>query len=286
MQKTGNGKSRKGGSLAVLLRSFAEQFSESSVTMLANGMVYSTLIAVVPCVALIYTVLNMFGMLDPVITLFEGSLLEIFGEVTGATLVGYLRVFTQNAMGMGVISILSFALTFVLHVDKLFIVVNRIFHTRDTGNLVLRYLKYLLIIVAGLISLVAIIFAVGRFSRVFVKLNGLPVLSTFQKVLSRLIPIASIFFLLLVVTYFIPSCKVRMGSALLGSAVSTVLVIGLSYVFRIIVAFSVKYSVIYGSLAALLFFFLYLSYVWKIVLSGVVLSYVHQCASKGVEYRI
>ncbi|MBQ7729308.1 MAG: YihY/virulence factor BrkB family protein, partial [Spirochaetales bacterium] len=106
--------------------SFIEQFNEDSASMLSNGMVYSTLIAIIPCFAVIYAILNALGALEPVVDLIENTIMSTFGQGTGDTLVGYLRIFTENAMGMGVVSILSFGLTFVLLIDKIFTVINKI----------------------------------------------------------------------------------------------------------------------------------------------------------------
>ena len=52
-------------------KDFLGEFGASSVSMLSDGMVYATLIAVVPCLALIYAVLNIFGVLDPVMEILQ-----------------------------------------------------------------------------------------------------------------------------------------------------------------------------------------------------------------------
>ena len=54
--------------------SFIEQFNEDSASMLSNGMVYSTLIAIIPCFAVIYAILNALGALEPVVDLIENTI--------------------------------------------------------------------------------------------------------------------------------------------------------------------------------------------------------------------
>ncbi len=276
----------KSFSLVRLGKSFGEQFSESSVSMLANGMVYSTLIAVVPCLAVIYTVLNVFGVLDPFMAIIEEWVISTFGSGTGETLVGYLRMFTENAMGTGIISILSFTLTFILLVDKIFVCVNKIYHTSKKGNPALKYLKYLAIIAVALAAIVVIVYMTVRFSSLNLKVRGMPAISGIQKLFNRLLPIAMVFGLMLLVNLFVPNCQIRFMSALIGSIVGTVGIEVLLFVFKFVVQRSVKYSVIYGSLATLMFFFLFLSYLWKIVFAAVTLTYVHQSQTTGVEYHI
>ena len=268
------------------VRSFIEQFNEDSASMLSNGMVYSTLIAIIPCLAVIYAVLNMLGALDPVVALLEETILNTFGEGTGKSLVGYLNTFTSNAMGMGVVSILSFGLTFVLLIDKIFTVVNKIYHTPKKGRIVTRYLKYVGIILLGIGGIALMVYLVGRFNSISLKIRNLPDLSSVQKVFRVVFTYAAIFGIMLAMICLIPNCKVRFLSGLIGAIVGTVGIAILVYVFKFVVKFSVKNSVIYGSLATLLFFFMFLSYLWKIVFAAVVVSYVHQTRTTGVKYEL
>lgn len=276
---------RKG--LIRFAKSFAEQFSLDSASMLSNGMVYSTLVAIVPCLTFIYAVLNWFNVLDPVVSYLETFLVEVFGESQGANLVGYLNTFTQNAMSMGIVSILSFFVTFVLLIDKIYTVINRIYHTDKAGNLVTRYLKYAGAIIIGLVSVVFIIYFLGRFNAL--SLGGLfklPELSRFERIFRGVMPLAMTFAAILGIIVVVPNCKVKLNSALIGSGVGTVGIWLLFKIFRFVVMRSVKYSIIYGSLATLLFFFMFLSYLWKIFFSAVLIAYVHQCEFYGVEYKL
>ena len=268
------------------MRSFFEQMNEDSAVMLSNGMVYSSLLAIVPCLAVIYAVLNRLGVLAPVVAVIEDSIMNTFGEGTGDTLVGYIRYFTNNAMGLGVLSILSFGLTFVLLIDKIYTVVNKIWHTPPKGRIVMRYLKYIAAIILGTIGIALLVFLIGRFNTLSVKIMKLPELSMFEKILGKVIPIAVVFALMLVLTYLIPNCRVRFKSGFIGALSGTVGIFILTYVFKIVVKYSVRYSLIYGSLATLLFFFMFLSYLWKIVFSAMIISYVHQARTVGVEYEI
>ena len=269
--------------LVPLVKSFIKQFGENSSSMLSNGMVYSTLIAVVPCLAVVYAVLNLFGVLAPVVAVLEDYVINTFGEGTGATLVSYINAFTENAVGMGIVSMLSFAVTFVLLIDKIFTVINKIYNTKKGGNPIIRYLKYAGIIVIGLMAIVLAVFLIGRFNALSVKMRVIPQLSTFEKLLKTILPIAAIFGVMLAITMLIPNCKVNFRSGLIGAIVGTVGIMILGMVFSFVVGRSVKYSVIYGSLATLMFSFMFLSYLWKIIFASVTLAYVHQRETVGFK---
>jgi len=268
------------------VRSFFEQLNEDSAVILSNGMVYSTLIAIVPCLAVIYAVLNTLGMLEPVVVVIEDAIMRTFGEGTGDTLVGYIRSFTANAMGLGVLSILSFGLTFVLLIDKIYTVVNKIWHSPPKGKIVTRYLKYIAVIILGIAGIALFVFLASRFNTIAVRLRNLPELSVFEKVMGKIVPIAAVFGILLAMIYLIPNCRVRRKSGFIGAVFGTVGIAILIDVFRVVVKYSVRYSLIYGSLATLLFFFMFLSYLWKIVFASMIIAYVHQAKTVGVEYKI
>ena len=261
----------------VFVKRFLKQFGDDSVSMLSNGMVYATLLAVVPCLTLIYAVLNMFGVLAPVVSVIQDYVIRAFGEETGMNVMRYINGFTENAMGMGIVSILSFGVTFVLLIDKIYAIINKIFHSgKSNGNIVYRYLKHAAIIIVGLLAIIAMVWLVGRFNSLAVKIRNLPDLTFLERMLKVIVPIAIVFALMFSLVYFVPNCKVRKKSGILGASAGTVGIMVLVFIFQFIVRKSVKYSIIYGSLASLLFFFMFLSYLWKIVFSAVILTSVHQ----------
>ena len=266
-----------------LMRSFFLQFNENSSAMLSNGMVYSTLIALVPCIAVVYAILSQLNVLDPVAGALSEYVLSTFGEKTGETLVSYINTFTENAVSMGIVSMLSFAVTFVLLIDKIFVVVNKIYKTRQTGNPVIRYLKYIGIIAVGIAAIVVAVFLLGRFNSLSIRLRKAPALSALQIFWKNALPIASMFGVLLAMIILIPNCAVNFRSGVIGALFGTVGICILGYAFSFVVKYSVKYSVIYGSLATLMFSFIFLSYFWKIVFAAVTMAYVHQNETVGFK---
>ncbi len=265
------------------MKKFFKEFGDNSSSMLSNGMVYSTLLAVVPCFAVIYAILNLFGVLDPVVAILEEYIIGTFGADTGETLMGYITMFTENAMSMGIISMLSFAVTFVLLIDKIFTVINKIYNTKKAGNPIIRYLKYIGIIVLGIVGIVLSVFIVGRFNSLSLRMRAITKLSFLETIVKNGLPIAIIFGIMCAAIYLIPNCKVNFKSGMIGSIVGTLGILILSSLFSFVVGRSVKYSVIYGSLATLMFSFMFLSYLWKIVFASVTLSYVHQRETVGFK---
>ena len=85
-----------------------------NISMMASGMVYSTLIAIIPCLTFLFAFLSAFGVLQPFMELIALIAEDTFGENTGHELMRYIEQFSSNAMSLGVIGLVSFIFTGIL----------------------------------------------------------------------------------------------------------------------------------------------------------------------------
>lgn len=255
---------------------FSARYNECNITMVSKGLVYATLMAIIPVGAIIWFMCDRLGILSHLVVTLSEFFMNTFGPDTGNMLIGYIERFTQNALGLGITGIASFLVTFVLLIDKVWNSINRIFETEKGVNPIKRYASYLAILIVGVIAIALWISIKSRFSSWFVALGGLPELSLIQKAFRFLMPIAMTWGLSFCLYYFVPHCKVKFGGATLGSILCTVGITVLSRIFVLIVNRSVKYSIIYGSLAAILFFLMFLAYAWQIVLTCAVVAHLYK----------
>ncbi len=259
-------------SLLEIFKCCLSRYSEDNVVMISNGMVYASLIALVPCLAFIYSFISNLGFTEPVVRVVHQFLLETFGSDNGEILIEYLDRFLNNAMGLGIISMLSFFVTFLLLIDNLQVTVNRFFHCNNKGNIAIRVGKYALAMIVGMASIALLVTIYTRFIAAYIAFDGGLVIGGFEKVIRAIIPVAMVFLVLFVITYVMPDCKVSINAAFWGSVFGSVLIFLLEFVFKLVVKFSVSKFVIYGSLASVLFFFMFLSWTWRIVFTSVVLT--------------
>ena len=120
-----------------------------NITMIASGMVYSTLIALIPCLTFLVAFLSVFGVLQPFMDLITRLLTDVFGIDTGEQLAGYISTFSSNAMSLGVVGLVSFIITGILLVDKIYVSINQIFHTRPSSGAVRRFSSFLTFLIVG-----------------------------------------------------------------------------------------------------------------------------------------
>ncbi len=254
-----------------IFKSCLSRFSSDNVVMIANGMVYSSLVALIPCFAFIYSFLSSLGFTEPVLDLVERFLLEIFGSDNGTVLMDYLNRFLNNAMSLGIISFISFFATFLMLIDTLHVTINKLFHCPNKRNMPTRIGKYALAMMVGMLAIALLVTFYTRVLASYISFDGF-VTSKLENVSRFLASKAMIYITLYGIYYFLPDCNVSSKSAALGAALGSVLIFLLEYAFKLVVKFSVGKFVIYGSLAALLFFIMFLSWVWRIIFTAAVFT--------------
>ena len=222
-----------------------------NISIMASGMVYSTLIAVVPCLTFLIAFLSAFGVLQPFMNLIAMIFEDTFGENTGKELVSYIQQFSTNAMSLGVIGLVSFIFTGIL-------LVNKIYTFLIMGAFMIVSVFALQSMVTNTIAIIAI--GDKRAGNFLLSLGG----------------IAIIWVALLLLYKAVPNTKIRTTSSTIGATTGTISLLVATGIFRAVTQFMVSYSVIYGSMASIFIALLYLFICWFLILFSAELVYVHQ----------
>lgn len=246
------------------------------VTIMASGLVYTTLMALVPCITFVFVFLGAFGVLQSVVNMLTQFFIDIFGEAAGQELVKMIETYTGNATSLGVIGIISFIITSLLLINKVWSVINQIYHTSVNRNPLRRFAGFLTFLVVGTLLLAAYFSVQSVMSNWYTRLMGLPAISGWLKVVQTVSPWIITWVGFFLIAFSVPNVKVRFSSALLGSFLGMLAVGILNYFYTWLTAKAVTYSVIYGSFAAIFLFLLYVYVIWMIVLSVIEVAYVHQ----------
>ena len=248
--------------------------SKDNLTMIASGMVYSTLIAIVPCLTFLFAFLSAFGVLQPFMNIIGFVLHDTFGEQTGDELIAYIQQFSSNAMSLGVVGLVSFIITGILLVDKIYIATNNIFHTKPSTGTMRRFTTFLTFLIVGAF-LIVVSFALQ--SMLQNTLSRIAIGTERPKgVLSIFMPYIVIWLFLFLLYKAVPSAKIRFGAASVGAFTGVISLSIASRIFSIITKWMVSYSVIYGSMASILIALLFLFVSWFIILFSAEIVYVYQ----------
>ena len=260
----------------VLLLSYT-RISRDNVSILASGMVYSTLISIIPCVAFLFAFFSVFGVLQIVIDTLTTFLVETLGSQTGHEIASMLEMYTGNALSLGVFGVISFLITSILLINRVYTVMNRIFRTQPTSGTLRRLTTFMTLLIVAALLIVVIIALQGRIERT---LSNIIREDTFVLASSsfweRTVLIGMLWIVIFSVIFFFPNAKIRISSALVGSLTGLVAILIATEIFKHMITTSVNYSVIYGSLASLLFMLIYFYIFWYIIMVSAEITYVHQ----------
>jgi membrane protein len=238
----------------------------------AAGLVYATLLALIPLLAVVFSVLKAFGVHD----LLRPTLLNVLAPLgqTGVELTRQIIDFVSRTR-VGVLGAVGFGLLLYTSVSLLRRIeqaVNSIWHVRRARRLIRRLSDYLAVILVGplLFFLAVGVTASLSSSAWFQPLHGVATLG------AKSIPYVLIIGAHALIYVFVPNTKVHVRSALVGATVAGVLWQSVGLAFAAVIGNSVQYRAIYASLAILIFFMLWLYVSWLNVLIGASIAHYHQ----------
>jgi len=249
--------------------------SDHQLSLRAAALTYTTVLSLVPFLAIAFAVLKGFGVQNAL----EPVLLKVVGESSREVvirIIGYVN--NTNVKSLGLIGLLTLLVTVINLLTSIEEAFNAICGVSETRSLQRRFSDYLSVVVVGpVLLMVAMSMTSSLQSQWLVQwLINHTVLGDAILLLFRLVPYVSIWIAMTFLYSYIPNVKVPLRSALLGGvAAGTIwqLTQWAYFHFQVGVA---NYNAIYGALAALPIFLVWIYVSWLIVLFGLELVRSHE----------
>jgi len=261
--------------LARLLAVLARDFVSGELTLRAMSLVYTTLLSLVPLLALSFSVLKAFGIhnqIEPILHNFLAPLGPKSDEIT-ARIVQFVERMNVGVLGsVGVALLVYTAISLVQKLERSFNYIWHIGETRGIGERFSRYLSVLLIgplLVFSAVGITAVVVNLDWVQR----LLAVEPLGKLYALLSRVVPYMLVIAAFSFIYVFIPNTNVRLRAALIGGIAGGLLWQTGGWAFAHFVATSTRYSAIYSSFAILLLFMIWLYLSWLMLLFGSSLSF-------------
>jgi len=261
-----------------LVYASTREFAKNELNLRAMGLVYITIISLIPFLAVSFSVLKGFGVhnqLEPTLL----NLLEPLGE-KGEQITHQIIQFVTN-INVRLLGVIGFGFLFytvISLIKRLEDSLNYIWKVKSGRSFMRRISDYLSITLVGpVFFFIAIgLTATASSNTLIQKILSVEPLGFIFVYASKILPLFIIFFFFTFIYKFIPNTKVDIKSAMLGAFVSAILWHILSWLFKTGILVSTKATAIYSSFAVvfIFLFWLYLNYI--ILLVGAQLSYCHQ----------
>lgn len=258
------------------LRTLWDQLRRDQVVIRASGLAYSSLLATVPLAAVVIGLLSAFGALEDIRVRLQDELLARLLPSNQDQLAALLDQFLANASKVGLVGFVFLILTAILLMDAVESSFNEIWQVTVRRRLINKVTAYTSVLVFGSLFIGTSLSISARLKTALI-LHG-PTLhpGLVSHVQSLVFPSLLSLLAFLLMYLVIPFTRVHRSSALLGALVGSVLWEGAKSLFAVSIGSSVRYSTLYGSLAAIPIFLIWLNITWIIVLLGLEVAYTHQ----------
>ncbi len=243
---------------------------DGQITMRAMGLVYTTLLSLVPLLALSFSLLKAFGIhnaLQPVLLRFLSPIGDGAAEIA-ETIIGFVENIKVGVLGVVGLGLLLYGV--ISLIQKVEGGCNYIWQVRQPRSLGRRFSEYLSVLIVGpLVILSATSMTASVTSNALVQqIAAIEPFGTTLLLVGKLLPFflysAGFTFLFL----FMPNTRVRLLPAAAGGMFSGVLWQTASLAFASFASGASNVNAIYSSFALLIFLLIWLYVSWLIMLLG------------------
>lgn len=253
-------------------------FIEDKCILRASALVYTTLLAIVPILALSFSILKGFKVHFKLQTILNNFLAPLGDKAYEISQNIVIYVNKTNFASLGFIGLLFLIVTVISVMSTIEKSFNEIWNVKKSRYLSRKFSDYISIIVIGptliilSMGIIATLQAKWFTSQFFLK----SVFGVFILFLIKLLP-----FILLTLTFtfifvFIPNTKVKFYSGFFAAIITALIFIKIELYYNYFSVISVKYNAIYGMMALIPLFLIWIYICWLIVLFGAEISYAIQ----------
>jgi membrane protein len=247
--------------------------SRGDINLRAMGLVYTSLLSIIPLIAFAFAVLKIFGArhdLEPIVHEFFRPMGEPIAEEISKRVVEFAHRVSTSVAGFVGLALLAYTLFGTIKkVEDSF---NFVWHVDHPRSLARRVAEYLILLIIGPLLLV------GFIGLSHAALDTAAVQEVARSRLLRQVAIAIAPYLMVTVFFtgmymLIPNTRVHWRPALIGAVVAGVLWAAVGKIFTGIVVYSTRLQLVYAGFAFVVVALLWTYFGWLILLAGAQLSF-------------
>ena len=243
-----------------------------SINLRAMGLVYTTLLSLIPLIAFAFAVLKgvgAHGELRPVIYEFFRPMGEVGAEEITTRIMQF-----ADGVSTGLVGSVGFALlvwTLLGTIKKVEDSFNFLWRVEQPRSFARRVAEYLGLLIIGPLLLVGFIGL--SHATLGGPLGNMPFLQQFNRFLISLSPYVMVTALFTLLYMFVPNTRVHVRPALIGALAAGVLWAAVGKIFTAMVVFSSRLTIVYAGFAFIVAALLWTYFGWLILLAGAQLSF-------------
>ena len=248
----------------------AKRFEQDRCQRVAGALSFTTVLAIVPLTAVMLAVLSLAPGFSTWMTVIQDFIYSNFVPAAGDVVQKYLTQFASKAGRLTVLGLLFLTITTILLMATIEQGLNDIWRVVNSRRLLRRFLAYLALLTLGPILVVG---SLTLTSKVFtLAFLGRAEVTMLHDVLGVVMPLVFEYGAVVLLYTVVPNVSVAWRYALAGGLFAAVLLEVAKYLFAAAMKYFTTYQIIYGAIAALPIFLVWVYISWVIVLLGAIVT--------------
>ena len=247
---------------------FWQRFNQNKLTQAAGYLTYSTMLAIVPLIMVVFSIFSAFPVFNEVTGALKAFIFTNFAPSASDMVGQYIDEFVNNSKKMSAVGIISLIVVALMLINSIDRTLNSIWHDTETRPIFTSFAIYWLILTLGPllvgVSIAASTYVKAMFESAASFSFGLKLLS--------FVPFLSTWFIFTLIYMVVPNKKVSIKHSAAGALIAAVFfTLGKQAFVWYIVTFP-SYQLIYGAMATLPIMLLWIQLSWTVVLLGAQLA--------------
>ncbi len=263
--------------LRIAYLTIRDLFFDGQLNLRSMSLVYTSLLSIVPLIAVSVSVLKGFGahnQIEPALLNLLQPLGERGPEIT-TTIIKFVEGINFGILGsVGLMLLLYTVISLIQKIESAF---NFTWHVSEERSFVRRFSDYFSVILIGPVLVFTAIGLTATLTNttLYKAVLGYDFFSSIASVFELAIPYALVILAFTFIYMFIPNTKVKFSSAFVGAVVAGIAWQTIGWLFASYVS-QANYSAIYSAFAALFFFMIWVYISWTIILVGACIAFYYQ----------
>ena len=258
---------------------FYHRFVGDGLTTRAAALAYTTLLSLVPLMIIGFSILSLFPRFESLGQEIQKFILSNFVAASANVIASHLDLFLKNIGQLSIFNLIFLAIIAILMMYNINRAFNAVWHAEHHFRFTISFLVYSLVLLASPLVLGGVL-VLGTFLIKIPFINNIIATPYVYKPVFFLLPYVLTFLTFTVFNWVLPSCKVRLSHAAAGGLFSMVLFELAKYGFTVYLTNFSTYRLLYGALATIPLFLIWLYASWTIILLGTLMTNV---IAKGIS---
>jgi membrane protein len=252
------------------VRQVASRFQEDRCQRVAGALSFTTVLSIVPLTAVTLAVLSLFPVFSAWMSVIQDFIYSNFVPAAGAVVQKHLTQFASKAGRLTAIGLVFLGVTSIMLMATIEQTFNDIWRVTRPRKVLYRFLSYWALLTLGPIL-------IGASLTLTSKLFALPVFGGLEHGIARasvdiLLPLAMEVGAAVLLYTVVPNAPVVWRDALVGGVFAAILLEIAKRVFAAAMKSFTSYQILYGAIAALPVFLVWVYISWVIILLGAIVT--------------